>query len=434
MTDVRFDVQWQEADEVSSKELAATWARFALYVGDECLTVVEDSLSDSYRSTLDVSMYPLAEWVAFNWWFLTTPNAGGRRASAAGAKTIYERHCLSAAADGFPWPPLFLFPEENCFLAAQTPRRSSSQRVNFVRSGRYLLDFESTIYALERFIDTVVRRLEDQGVCDSRLQREWDSIQSAPSDEIEFCRAAALMGQDPYSIDAALAEALVEADASVGSSDLFLEMLPAIGFPQLGLGVEWLVSSLHVLEAEQPILTGDDLLRVVKGVRRTAASAISPVAPWQAGYERARIVRASMDLDPLNDLDMDPFVAVGHVDEQSPGALEALARAERSIAVAVVSKQRTSESTRFIQARTLSRAVFAERQGPQVISHGSGLRDRAERAFAAELLAPARGLETFLNGDLSEAAQSAAAQHFHVDRLVIEHQVDNQLNWSADAL
>jgi hypothetical protein len=57
-------------------------------------------------------------------------------------------------------------------------------------------------------------------------------------------------------------------------------------------------------------------------------------------------------------------------------------------------------------------------------------RQRAGRAFAAGLLAPAAGVETLLDRDpgLAEAEDyHRLADHYLVSATVIDHQVDNQL-------
>lgn len=67
---LRFDVEWDAAPAVRSDELRATWARFELWVDEECVTRVEHVQTRSARRSLYGSLYPLAEWIAYNWWFL----------------------------------------------------------------------------------------------------------------------------------------------------------------------------------------------------------------------------------------------------------------------------------------------------------------------------------------------------------------------------
>ena len=57
--------------------------------------------------------------------------------------------------------------------------------------------------------------------------------------------------------------------------------------------------------------------------------------------------------------------------------------------------------------------------------------DRAERVIAAELLAPASGLELFLDDHFDAADRERAAEHFEVSGYIIDHQLENQLGVPA---
>jgi hypothetical protein len=76
----------------------------------------------------------------------------------------------------------------------------------------------------------------------------------------------------------------------------------------------------------------------------------------------------------------------------------------------------------------LSRGLFDPNSGTQIVAHSLGIRDRIERAFAAELLAPAEGVAVLLGGDLSSVAREKVAHNFGVDRLLLDHQIENQLD------
>jgi len=57
-------------------------------------------------------------------------------------------------------------------------------------------------------------------------------------------------------------------------------------------------------------------------------------------------------------------------------------------------------------------------------------RQKIERAFAAELLAPAVGIEAGLDVPPEEAVQEdlgIVAEHFGVSAILVEHQIDNQI-------
>jgi Zn-dependent peptidase ImmA (M78 family) len=66
-----------------------------------------------------------------------------------------------------------------------------------------------------------------------------------------------------------------------------------------------------------------------------------------------------------------------------------------------------------------------------IVTQTTSLRDRAEGAFAAELLAPAAGVESFLSDHVDDEDRERAAQHFGVSTRVIDHQLENHLGVSA---
>src|SRR5664279_4444172 len=361
---LRLDVQWEEAEEVSSPELAATWARFIIFVGGDCLTVIEDTLASGYRNSIDVSVYPLAEWVADNWWFLTTPQAG-RGAESAGIsmpsnRALNEkrsRYSLASAGDGFPWPSLMLLPETGSYLLAQSVHRDRLQRVRFIMSGQYIVDFQETVYTLERFVDSVVRRLEDHGVEHTRLQVEWLAIQATPEGERDFCHAAAALGVDPYSANDQLADQILQASERVQDQQLLLDLLAGVGVSQLASGIEWLSSGLRALNARAPGAPSAQLIHLTETVGAQLAGTHHDLVanvPWETGYIRGRRTRDELSLDPTMRFDLSPYVSLLNIDLQSPGLVEGLARTGDVAPVTVTSRRRSGQSKRFVQARVLS--------------------------------------------------------------------------------
>ena len=81
---MRFEFEWQEAPGVRDKILAATWARLSLHAGNLCVSEAIDERSDSRRTSIHGSLFPLAEWLVEHWWHLLyeasprTPVSGGR--------------------------------------------------------------------------------------------------------------------------------------------------------------------------------------------------------------------------------------------------------------------------------------------------------------------------------------------------------------------
>lgn len=116
-----FNFDWERPEGVVAPELAATWARVEIWVGRDCVTQVQDSPSGASRRSIYCSLYPLAEWVAFNWWFLrahlrpaalaASPWAGPGPRSNGRPDAWARHHNLRSVGEGFFWPNLSILPE-----------------------------------------------------------------------------------------------------------------------------------------------------------------------------------------------------------------------------------------------------------------------------------------------------------------------------------
>jgi hypothetical protein len=68
--DILFKYTWEEADAVKGDELKATWAIFSVLWNGESITEIADTKSGSIKEHLNIPLYPLAEWIVLNWWFI----------------------------------------------------------------------------------------------------------------------------------------------------------------------------------------------------------------------------------------------------------------------------------------------------------------------------------------------------------------------------
>lgn len=189
---LRFAWDWESAPPVRTPELAATWSRLRIDVAGVTATLVEErSAAHGVRKSLDVPTYPLAEWIALNWWSAVAPAA---RQGSHGLR-------LPGAGDGFPWPDLTLRPGPGYVVASLHRMDRDPYFVRFLSSVEAVLDAEATTQELSRFVDATVRRLEEAGITGTPLQAEWRAITAADDPEREFCLAAAALGLDPYDMD-----------------------------------------------------------------------------------------------------------------------------------------------------------------------------------------------------------------------------------------
>ncbi len=106
--------------------------------------------------------------------------------------------------------------------------------------------------------------------------------------------------------------------------------------------------------------------------------------------------------------------------------LQALGGSSGSGSATLVLTPRKSQTKRFAAARALWHFGGPDRADRFLLTPARTSAYQAERAFAAEFLAPADGLRQILPV-VADDALEATATHFGVSPLLIRHQVDNQL-------
>lgn len=404
---LRFIWEWQAAPTVRAPELSATWSQLSIVVDGVIATLVEPrESSHGVRKSLDVPAYPLAEWLALNWWKL---NSAAHRPSEAGVN-------LSGAADGFAWPDINLRSDLGMVWVEVRRRDRHPDHVRFLAEGRAILDGEEVSAEIGRFIDATVRRLEEEGVTGTLLQDEWAAIQSAGADEVEFCTVAAAWGLDPYNVAPNDADALINAAKILDNSALLAQLAAAVELSDLPAAEPWFI------DAAKRIRLGSRLpVHREVGIARPRYS-----RPWLEGYDRALAVRQGLGLDSTELIQVEDLVHISDANGDAPSRVVGLVSIEGD-AAGVVLPHLGTEYRRFAAARALGRMMTSPSTGLSVMTRSGRYLEKVERAFAAEFLAPASGIREVAQGDYSEDAIMQLAQRFKVSQSVIEHQIENQI-------
>lgn len=404
-----FRWEWEPEPSVRIVELAATWCRLNISLDATPVTLVERrDGSGGPRHGLDVPAYPLAEFLAINWWRLSSrshiPTDRGVRLVQAGA--------------GFAWPDLTLHSDRGLMWATLRQRDKAPEHVRFLTQAETVLEADAVLMAIADLIDNTVRRLEDEGVTGTLLQDEWASIQDADQEERDYCLAAAAWGQDPYDTPADVEALLLDAGKRIGAT-LLADLSRAVPQDQIPDATDWLLEASHFLKphaVDLPTLGSPDW------------SSTAGIAPWRIGYERARLLRERLGLEPTKAAPIDEMLAIKQTKSAAPTNVDGLMSLTGSSDLAVVLGAKTSErSQRFAAARAIGRRSLSPIKGLSLLTRATQYADRSERAFAAELLAPAKGIDDVLAGDFSDTALQIAAEHFNVNPILIQHQVDNQI-------
>lgn len=407
---LRFKWEWESAPGVRLPELAATWCRLSVDLDDMPATLVERrDGSGGPRHGVDVAAYPLAEHLAVNWWRLSAPS---HLSSDRGIRFV-------DAGSGFAWPDLTLRNDHGLMWVTLRRRDKDPEHIRFLTQGEAVMDAGCALTAMSEFIDNTVRRLEDQGVQGTLLQEEWAAIAQADSAERDYCLVAAAWGHDPYDTHPEASKLLIDAESKIGSPELLIDLARAVPFGELAGSVGWLKEAANAV--------GSKLLDLPP-LGPLDWSSAAGVAPWRVGYARARRLRLLLGWDASAPAPVEEFLEVSQTASDAPMNIDALVKADgESILSVVVGAGASPTTKRFASARAIGRHGLAPIRGLSLLSRATPFTERAERAFAAELLAPADGITTLLAGDYSEASVQRAAKHFKVSQTLIQHQVENQV-------
>ena len=439
--------EWEPAESVRTPEHRATWARIEIRIGSDLVTLVEDRGSGSSRRSIYCPLYPLAEWVAYNWWFL---QAGTRPSNflaqdgvlAASAwrplpATLREHHSIRASGDGFAWPDLLIVPDdsETRLVWGDDSVHSSRWPISFLTRGDHWVRSVQVQRELELVVTGTLTRLAEQGVAGTVLEKEWAAIQQTDLDEAEYCRAAARLGLDPYS-DAAPYEPGILQAAETLSGQVLTDFLNAVSPEHIEGALAWISSVRPAIDGRQPLSRGlegtlspdADTIQELRAVARRHSASVSTF-PWVVGYEQARAVRGQITADSKTRLAVGRYIAA--IVRKAPDvSLQALgAGASHSHPLVVIGQNRPATSKRFTLSRALWHYLWDD--SPLfMITAAHTYRQRVERAFAAELLAPAEGIAQLLESPPEAASQEELeqiAQRYGVSSMVIEHQLRNHL-------
>jgi len=425
-SDLVFRAEWEPAEGVAAPELAATWCRLELTLGEQTVTTVEDRRTASVRRGVYTSAYPLAEWVAEHWWQLrghlrpsTVPRALWTW-RGIGLRPWLRAHNLRAAGSGMPWPDLTLVPEGSLTRVVWfSSGEDDTTPLRYLTSGDVYVPSDQVIDALSRFVDLVSGRLYERGITGTRLQQEWQLLRSTDAEEGAFSAAAARLGLDPYDVDETLADDIV-ALADVLEPELLAELLDSAHLDGLRAARAWIEHA----RAVAMLLPRAPLPSVYRADRDREG------LPWTAGYDAARAYRAQLGLDPQQRMVVKQLVGTATTARRPSGGLQGMVVAPGDHRVGLVlpgDRTPGATSLRFAQARALGASLLSERTVMLLDPTATDFA-RTVRAFAAELLAPAEGIGTYLKkAETTTAAFEALATHYGVSPLLVQHQYDNQL-------
>jgi hypothetical protein len=307
----------------------------------------------------------------------------------------------------------------------------------FTESGLVHLEREAVAEGLRGFVGAVLRRLDgedDPRVV--RLRENWAAITTADSDEVEFCRAAARLGVDPYRTDewaAGLSGFLEDGLGSESDRPIAIDLLEASD-----------ILKPRDVESVENLWNWVNQARTVHNLRESPADVdfdqgtTGADYPAKRGYRLAEDVRKSLHSGPISSVSKAWRVLVhremrledsNHLQSRTVRAVVGWKGGKKPKPVVVAPLPARKENQRFLEARALYHAAFACHLGPRLITMAHTWDQKASRAFAAELLAPRAELlervETLESSDDPDRFLQDLADEYEVSRKVVDHQLEN---------
>ena len=422
MTELCFDLEWERVDGSRGDELAATWARLAIRVDGTPITRVNDYRSRSLRDHILIPIYPLAEWIATRWWSLLY------EAQGPGREAYEQRHNLRFGREGFAFPDLLIKPTGERALIEWRALELPAAHIGFSTSGARDLELVSIRNSLADLIETVLARLDQQGVRDTCLHQEWQAIQAADEAEAAFCVAAARLGQDPYTLSEPEADTILAAanQLPAGWQDDFFDVANA-------RDLEAQVALID--DARARLRRSPDQFEGLVELRRRTEKIDPQRTPWGQGYQVARTLRHRLGLG-AKPLSSDEALAgalgipsVNCVSVNDPTArklFEVLVDPADGERPGFLTTKSRPEQVRFSFCRGLFEYLTAPGTPSALVTVARTDRQRRNRAFAAEFLAPADWLRERIDGtQVSPDEVDDWAQELGVSTMVVEHQIEN---------
>ena len=423
---VSFAFDWVDAAPSPDMAMGQTMAQLSIQVNGETVTSVRDHGSDARRDHIVVPLLSVAEWVVGNWchiWYEIPDTTTTRQKPG-----FEQRHNLAFAGDGFLFPKLTMAPSVDGMEQLRwTPWQPQHARIEFVAAGQDCVACNQLQTELERIVEAVLERLRSFGhrqdtVVSDLLQDPWEAIKALDPDEREFCRAAALLGVDPFAVHQEEADEITTFWERTGAA-IREDMLASLDETETTLpeAAMWLDDTGKMLEREDAG-SGNEWEAIRHGLPM-----VQRAKPWEQGYMLARSLRRALDCgDGRFDFASSGQPAVTCRETAMPSSrMEGLVAAGTP-ACAITKRRREETAKRFLLARALGDYMGRSEAGLGILTSMDTVRQGQSRAFAAELLAPAESLRTRLaDRGAAEDVIRDLGQEFDVSTWVIEHQISN---------
>ena len=416
---------WEALGEGTPEERACFGA-IGVRLNDLWLSEGHDPFVGRVRQAPLISGYHLAEWLIWNWWRL-------RWEPRSHTIDWGFTHRMASIGAGYVWPNITIFSDgERIAIVARPSRDQDAGGYRYIADAAVVLPARVFENALDLFVDQVTGQLDAEGIVGSNLQQLRADLRGEQrNQEVGLERKMeALLGFDPDEApDGAVAQ-LIADSVAIGPSAA-AELAAEGGGP--GRIVH--AGDLFALaDAEGFRVNTEDRFTL----REWQPFARAQTPAWFVGQQAARSVREQLRRrdQPLKDRQLTELLAVDPrvlFDRRTAPMSFSLTQADRNAAIVLRSRWKTGR--RFELARILGdQLIGADDHRLSPVTRSYTYRQKMQRAFAAELLAPFEAVDDLLAGDYSDEQQQDVAEHFQVSPLTIRTLLVNHRRIERDDL
>ena len=249
-------------------------------------------------------------------------------------------------------------------------------------------------------------------------------------EELKFCETAAALGLDPYNLDVSKSDEIIQLAGQLG--ELVDEAVQVVNPKNL------IEQSSVIVEAAKESRGNSLSLNTLRSSVPDFGLGITSGAPWRVGRDCARDLRRDLGLDGQPIPTMSQLAAAlgeneSLVDEatrpvqllaQTP-MVDGLITVNDDQSTSFALRQFNDQGRRFSFCRALSE-VLSYPWSDALITDSHSERQRRNRAFAAEFLAPSFSLQRRINSQVVDDEEiDDLSQEFGVSWYVIKNQIEN---------
>lgn len=430
---LKIGFEWLGQDTADGPD-EATFAAVEIRVGDRIATLVEDSFTKTVRSTVHISAYQMAIWLAFNWWRL-------RWEPESDNPSWRLSHELTAAGGGYLWPKLtFTSDGDSVLIQAKPSSPSKTEPIRYLENFAVAVDAGSFEQEVFNFIEVVEARLAQVGLAseDQPLRRIWNELAYERSniEYSEWRRLESLMSFDCDEAPSALLTNLQEWSGTIGRGAMEEVAAASKSETLQVLNTLWENTRRHAKKLKFVDIPSETSLNDSTGQS-------GGKEPWARAAGLASNLRSSWGIlhGPISDKVLSELFGVtagylageeGLIESPFPAGFRNGVPDELDVAI----DKRHPNGRRFALARIVG-DFFNSRVDDRLlpVTNEGTARQKHQRAFAQEFLCPFTDLLEYIESPRpTDEEIDDAADYFKVSPLLVKTTLVNKGVLDRDSL